>query len=109
MVHGGLILGGHARAGRQASWGFSAPETGFKYVHASDDGGRSWQHVGLPGVMQWPQIFTCSSGAPSEPPPIPYTHPHLSLSQWSPHVPYPLLLFPVCILPHDTKPYMPRV
>lgn len=47
---------------RQASWGHRAPETQFKYVHASDDGGRTWSHVGLPGPMQWPQIFTCASG-----------------------------------------------
>ena len=48
---------------RQASWGHRAPETAFKYVHASDDGGRTWQHVGLPGPIQWPQIFTVASGA----------------------------------------------
>ena len=47
---------------RQASWGHDAPETLYKYVHASDDGGRTWQHVGLPGPIQWPQIFTCASG-----------------------------------------------
>ena len=48
---------------RQASWGHHAPETLYKYVHASDDRGKTWQHVGLPGPMQWPQIFTCASGA----------------------------------------------
>ena len=48
---------------RQASWGHYAPETLYKYVHASDDRGKTWQHVGLPGPMQWPQIFTCASGA----------------------------------------------
>jgi hypothetical protein len=35
----------------------------FKMVYASDDGGQSWQHVGSPGPMQWPQIFSCASGA----------------------------------------------
>ena len=51
------------RACRQASWGHYAPETLYKYVHASDDRGKTWQHVGLPGPLQWPQIFTCASGA----------------------------------------------
>ena len=60
-----VIFAEHCRACRQASWGFRAPETGYKYVHASDDGGRSWQHVWMAGVMQWPQIFTCASGAPA--------------------------------------------
>ncbi len=32
-------------------------------MHASDDRGKTWQHVGLPGPMQWPQVFTCASGA----------------------------------------------
>ena len=32
-------------------------------MHASDDRGKTWQHVGLPGPMQWPQMFTCASGA----------------------------------------------
>lgn len=68
---------------RQASWGFSAPETGYKYVHASDDGGRSWQHVGLPGPMQWPQIFTCASGASAIPPCMRYST-MMCFHFWSP-------------------------
>ena len=71
-----VISAEHSRTCRQASWGVRAPETGYKYVHASDDGGRSWQHVGLPGVMQWPQIFTCASGAPA----IPFCSKHVAHS-----------------------------
>lgn len=47
---------------RQPSWGVSDPACRFKLVYASDDGGNSWQHVGSPGPMQWPQIFSCASG-----------------------------------------------
>lgn len=47
---------------RQASWGVEDPRTLWKVVEASDDGGKTWAHVGSPGPMQWPQIFKCASG-----------------------------------------------
>lgn len=48
---------------RQPSWGVTDPSCRFKLVYASDDGGQSWRHVGSPGPMQWPQVFSCASGA----------------------------------------------
>ncbi len=47
---------------RQASWGTFDPSTRFKLLYASDDGGKSWRLVGMPGPLQWPQIFSCASG-----------------------------------------------
>ena len=47
---------------RQPSWGVQDPSCRFKRVYASDDGGGSWQQVGTPGPLQWPQIFSTSTG-----------------------------------------------
>jgi len=47
---------------KQASWGVRAPETVFKVIDASDDGGVTWQHMAKPGPMHWPSIFRCVSG-----------------------------------------------
>lgn len=53
--------------GRQESWGKVDPLTKLKLLYASDDGGKSWQQVGLLGPLQWPQIFSCNSGAQTRP------------------------------------------
>lgn len=46
---------------RSITWGM-AEETFKKLVYTSSDNGETWQFMAHVGPMNWPQVFTCTSG-----------------------------------------------